>query len=190
MARAVEAAPGAARIDYRAVDLSGDLPDLGTFDSIVGRRVLMYLPDAARTLERLASLASPGAIVAFQEHARSGLPAGNGDLELHRRLYDWNWRTVAAEGGDVGLGLRLAELMRRAGLAVEEERGEAILLRPDQPSFLPVLAEAMLPRIVERGVATAKQVDLPTLPRRIDEERQAAGGVIVWDLAFLVAGRA
>jgi SAM-dependent methyltransferase len=190
LARAVEAAPGAARIDYRVVDLSGDLPDLGRFEAIVGRRVLMYLPNAAKTLERLVALARPAAVIAFQEHARSGLPLGNGDLKLHRRLYDWNWRTVAAEGGNVGLGLQLAELMQRVGLTVEEARGEAILLRRDQPSFLPALAETMLPRIVERGVATAEQVDLPTLPQRIDDERRAAGDMIVWDLALLVAGRA
>ena len=39
-ARTIDADPGAAHIQYRAVDLSGDLPDLGRFDAIVGRRVL------------------------------------------------------------------------------------------------------------------------------------------------------
>jgi len=189
-ARAVEALPGAAPIHYHTVDLSDDIPDLGLFDAIVGRRVLMYLPDAAKTLVRLASLAKPGAIVAFQEHGRAGLPAGNGDLVLHRQLYDWNWSTVSAEGGDVGLALRLADTMRRVGLSVEEARGEAILLHPEQPSFLPTLTQVMLPRMVERGVATAEQVDMATLPQRIEDEQRAAGGLIVWDLAFFVASRA
>lgn len=189
-ARAIEAPSGAAPIHYHEVDLSGDLPDLGLFDAIVGRRVLMYLPDAAKTLAQLAMLAKPGAIVAFQEHGRAGLPAGNGDLMLHRQLYDWNWRTVAAEGGDVGLALRLCDMMRRVGLSVKEVRGEAILLDPEQPSFLPMLTQAMLPRMVERGVATAEQVNIATLPQRIEDEQRAAGGLIVWDLAFFVASSA
>lgn len=189
-ARTIGAEPGAARIQYRAVDLSGDLPVLGHFDVIVGRRVLMYLPDAAKTLERLAALAKPAAILAFQEHARAGLPAGLGDMALHRRLYDWNWSTVAAEGGDVGLALRLAELMQQMGLSVEESRAEAILLHANQPSFLPTLTQAMLPRIVERGIATVEQIDPDTLAQRIEDEHRAAGGTIVWDLAFLVAARA
>ncbi|WP_231621799.1 class I SAM-dependent methyltransferase [Sphingomonas sp. 37zxx] len=190
MARTNDAKSGAAPIQYRAVDLSGDLPDLGRFDAIVGRRVLMYLPDAAKTLEWLASLAKPDAILAFQEHARAGLPAGLGDLALHRQLYDWNWSTVAAEGGDVGLALRLAELMQQLGLSVEEARAEAVLLHPNQPSFVPTLTHAMLPRIVERGIATVEQIDPDTLAQRIEDEHRAAGGTIVWDLAFLVAARA
>ena len=190
IAQAIHADLGVARIHYRAVDLSGDLPDLGRFDAIVGRRVLMYLPDGAKTLVRLATMANPNAVLAFQEHARTTLPAGLGDLALHRQLYDWNWGTVAAEGGDVGLALRLAEMMQQLGLSVEEARGEAILLNPNQPSFLPTLTQAMLPRIVERGVATVEQIDPDTLAERIEEEHRAAGGAIVWDLAFLVAARA
>jgi SAM-dependent methyltransferase len=189
MARAIDADPEAANIQYRAVDLSGDLPDLGLFDAIVGRRVLMYLPDPGMTLQRLAAMAKTDAILAFQEHARAGLPAGLGHFPLHRQLYDWNWSTVAAEGGDVGLGLRLAALMQQLGLVVEEARGEAILLQPDRPSFLPTLARAMLPRMVERGVATVEQIDPDTLVQRLEDEHGATGGAIVWDLAFLVAAR-
>jgi 2-polyprenyl-3-methyl-5-hydroxy-6-metoxy-1,4-benzoquinol methylase len=189
MAQKIDAHSGAAQIEYRAVDLSSDLPDLGRFDAIVGRRVLMYLPDAATTLERLVALANPNAVLAFQEHARAGLPAGLGTLALHRQLYDWNWSTVAAEGGDVGLALRLAELMQHLGLSVEDVRGEAILLHPNQPSFLPALTQAMLPRIVERGIATVEQIDSETLAQRIADEHHAVGGTIVWDLAFLVAAR-
>lgn len=189
VAKMTDAGLRAAKILYRAVDLSGDLPDLGSFDAIVGRRVLMYLPDVAKTLERLAALARLDAIVAFQEHGRAGLPAGLGILTFHRQLYDWNWSTVAAEGGDVGLALRLAELMQRLGFSIEEARGEAILLHSTQPSFLPTLTQVMLPRMVERGIATAEQVDIDTLAQRLEDEHRAAGGTIVWDLAFLVAGR-
>jgi 2-polyprenyl-3-methyl-5-hydroxy-6-metoxy-1,4-benzoquinol methylase len=189
MAQAIDADPSAAHIEYRSVDLSGDLPHLGRFDAIVGRRVLMYLPDAAKTLERLVTMAKPSAILAFQEHARAGLPAGLGDLALHRQLYDWNWRTVAAEGGDVTLALRLAELMQQLGLSIEEASAEAILLHSNQPSFLPTLTHAMLPRIVERGIATVEQINPDTLAERIEDKHRAIGGTIVWDLAFLVAAR-
>lgn len=109
MGRSAEAGPPAAPIHYRQADLAGALPELGRFDAIIGRRVLMYLPDATATLARLAALATPGAIMAFQEHGRAGLPVGLGGLPLHRRLYDLLWDTVAAEGGDTGLALRLVQ---------------------------------------------------------------------------------
>jgi hypothetical protein len=35
-----------------------------------------------------------------------------------------------------------------------------------------------------------EQIDPDTLAQRIEEEHRAAGGAIVWDLAFLVAARA
>lgn len=189
MARTAPISPSAAPIRYRAVDLSDELPDLGPFDAIVGRRVLMYLPQAASTIARLKQLAKPGAVLAFQEHARSSLPAGLGRLDLHRQLYDWMWTTVAAEGGDVGLALRLVDLFRAEGFAIEVARSEAILLQPGEPSFLPTLTAMMLPRLVERKVASAADVGLETLAERLEEERCAAGGTIVWDLAFLVAAR-
>lgn len=46
----------AAPIDYRAADLAAGLDDLGRFDVIVGRRILMYLPDASGTLARVLQL--------------------------------------------------------------------------------------------------------------------------------------
>lgn len=65
-AQTTKADSHAARIQYSAVDLSSDLLDLGLFDAIVGRRVLMYLRDAAMTLERLTALAKPSGIMAFR----------------------------------------------------------------------------------------------------------------------------
>ncbi len=189
MGRAVAADPQQAPILFQQVSLADTLPDLGRFDAIVGRRVLMYLPDASATLARLAALAKPGAIMAFQEHGRAGLPAGLGELVLHRRLYDWVWDTVAAEGGDTGLALRLVDLMRAAGHGIEVSRSEGVLLQSGEPSFLPALARAMLPRLLEHGVASADEIGLDTLADRLAEEHRAVGGSIVWDLAFFVAAR-
>lgn len=188
-ARLIPPASGAGRIEYRMVDLTADWPALGSFDAIVGRRVLMYLPDAAATLARLARLARPGAILAFQEHARAALPAGPGDLPCHRRLYDWVWDTVAAEGGDVGLGFRLADMMRAAGFTVGDVRSEGVSLLPGIPSFIPTLARVMLPRMIAHGIVSAADVDAQALGDALEAERLAVGGTIIWDLAMFHVGR-
>ncbi len=188
-AQSHEANAGKAPIDYRAADLSGALSGLGKFDAIIGRRVLMYLPDAAETLARLHELAKPGAVLAFQEHARADLPSGLGDLPIHRQIYDWVWSTVAAEGGDVKLGLCLAELMRDRGLIIQQACSEAILLQPYEPSFIPTLARLMLPRMIQQGVVDADEIEPDHLAERIEDERRTIGGTIAWDLAFLIAAR-
>ncbi|MGV1755070.1 class I SAM-dependent methyltransferase [Agrobacterium sp. CG674] len=181
--------PDAAPIHYRAVDLSRDLPELGRFDVIVGRRILMYLPDTSATLSRLVGLAKPGAVLAFQEHARRDVPFDHAALPLHQQLYDWTWDTVAAEGGDVTLGLNLVEKMRVLGLSIIQAYSEFVLIEPDQPSFLPTLMRVMLPRLVERGVSTEGEVQVDTLAQRLASEHQAFGGATAWDQAFFVAGR-
>ncbi len=188
-AREAGAEPDESPVEYHRVDLASALPAIGKFDAIVGRRVLMYLPDPATTLRDLALLARPGAILAFQEHARSGLPAATAEAALHRQLYDWMWDTVDAEGGDTTLALRLGELMRLAGLQPAATLSEAVLLQPGAPSFLPALVQAMLPRMIAHGIASAGDVDLATLADRLTEEHSAIGGTIVWDLAFLVSAR-
>ena len=188
-ARATPSHPDSAAIHYETVDLSKQFPDLGHFDAIVGRRVLMYLPDAAATLSQLANFAKPGTILAFQEHARADLPSGAGDLTLHRQCYEMAWKTVAAEQGDVTLGYRLANLVRAAGFTLDRAYSEGVLMQPWEQSFLPTLIEVMLPRMIERGVVAVGEIDPETLADRIDAERRGSGHTIVWDLAFLVSGR-
>lgn len=149
----------------------------------------MYLPDAAATLVQLATLAKPGTILAFQEHARADLPSAAGDLPVHRKCYGMMWDTVAAEKGDVTLGYRLADMMRAAGFGIEQARSEGVLMQPWEESFLPTLTRVMLPRMVQHGVAREGEVDLDALAKSINKERQRANGTIFWDLAFLVSGR-
>lgn len=188
-ARTVPPQPEAAPISYHIADLSGDLPDLGKFDAIVGRRVLMYLPDAAATLAQLARLAKTGTTLAFQEHARADLPSGVDALPVHHQCYCMVWNTVAAEGGDVALGYRLAGLVRAAGFEIQDARSEGVLIQPWEQSFLPTLARVMLPRMIEQGLVRTGDVDLDTLAQGIEEEHRTAKGTIFWDLAFLVSGR-
>lgn len=188
-ARAVTPEARTAPIHYQTADLSGELPDLGHFDAIIGRRVLMYLCNPAATLARLATMAKPGTILAFQEHARADLPSGMGDLPIHRQFYRMIWDTVAAEKGDVTLGYHLADLVREAGFTIKHARSEGVLVQSWEESFLPTLARAMLPRMIEHGIVREGEVDLDGLAHRVACERGGVRGSIFWDLAFLVSAR-
>ena len=99
------------------------------------------------------------------------------------------WDTVAAERGDVTLGYRLADLVWEAGFAIEHAQSEGVIIQSWEESFLPTLARAMLPRMIEHGIVRDGDIDLDVLAHRINEERRAVGGAIFWDLAFLVSGR-
>ncbi|RJY06929.1 methyltransferase domain-containing protein [Aurantiacibacter aquimixticola] len=189
MARSKAVDRSVANIEYRLADLSTALSELGTFDAVVGRRVLMYLPNVKDVLSRLREMTRGGGVLGFQEHARAGLPRGLSDLPVHRLIHNWVWDTIVAEGGDDRLGLRLEGILRECGLAPEQITSEAILLQENDPSFIPQLARLMLPRMAEQGIVDRDAVDPDRLAEQIEHERRAVGGTIVWDMAFLVSAR-
>jgi hypothetical protein len=175
---------GAANVSFTRADL-GALPgDLGRFDAVVGRRVLMYQPDAAACLSGLAEVLVPGGLIVLQEHDSTAMPICRPALPLHERVSAWIWETVAREGADVQMGLHLAPALARAGFAVERVRAEATVLTPHQSHPIGAIVRAMLERIVAAGVATAQEIDVDTLDARLAAERQASNGTCVWEWVF------
>jgi trans-aconitate methyltransferase len=65
-ARQCAAQAGAAWAEFAAADL-GRVEPPGTFDALIGRLILLYLPDRAAILRRLVGRLQPEGIVAFQE---------------------------------------------------------------------------------------------------------------------------
>ncbi|WP_437635421.1 methyltransferase domain-containing protein [Sorangium sp. So ce854] len=168
--------------------VEGDLgalgPEHGQFDAIVGRRVLMYQPDAAAAVRRLSGALRPGGVIAFQEHDATMVPASVTPLPLHERVHHWMWRTVEREGADIHMGFHLAAVLEQAGLTVERVRAEAVVQTPRTRYRTVAIIRAMLPRIVERGVATEAEIDVDTLEDRLVEERTKANATYISDMAF------
>lgn len=168
------------------------LPDLGldagSFDCVVGRRVLMYLPDAQEVLTGLAGLLRVGGRMAFQEHDATMTPGRTGDWPLHDQVHHWMWETVRREGGNPSLGLALAPMIHATGLAVQALWAQAIFSGYERDVHRPLheILGVMVPRIVALGVATAEQIDLPTLRYRLEEERRRHATTYISDLAVCV----
>lgn len=159
------------------------------FDAIVGRRVLMYLPDPEIALRGLMRHLAPDGVVAFQEHA--AWLAGDAALAypLHAKTFAMVWETVRREGGNTQIGVDLPSMMQAAGLQVEEARGEALIEGYGRPRGLGWVVTMIAPRIIEHGVATATELDLPTLAGRLAAERDESGSLIVGGVAFAVWAR-
>lgn len=172
---------GVDNVTFETRDIN-DPPD-GPFDAVVGRRVLMYHPDPVRAVRGLAAALRDGGIVAFHEHAAVE-PLPEDGLVLHRTVQGWLRETVRREGGNVRMGLELHAALTQAGLGVAQIRAEAVVQTPTQPYALASIVGAVLPRIVERGVATADEIDIGTLEARLDVERIASGSTYVADMMF------
>ncbi|TIX50373.1 class I SAM-dependent methyltransferase [Alteraurantiacibacter aquimixticola] len=189
MARGEVAPAGAAPIHYAVADLSQNLPDLGTFDAVVGRRVLMYLPDPEPALAQLAALLRPGGVMAWQEHDGAGRPFSIVELPRHVELANWIWATIASEGGLPGTALQLPRLLQDCGLEPASFRAEAIVLDPEGKGGASAMARMMLPRIFAAGVVAEEGLDSEAFIAALDAEKAKAAAPIIWDFAYMTVAR-
>jgi ubiquinone/menaquinone biosynthesis C-methylase UbiE len=175
---------GLTNLEFAEGDFSALAPGRELFDAAVGRRVLMYQPDPTEAVRRLAAAVRPGGVVAFQEHDSTVGPTSLTLLPLHERVYGWIWQTVEREGADIHMGFHLAAVLERAGLVVEQVRAEAVVQTPRTMYGVEAIVRAMIPRIVQQGVADEAELDVDTLDQRLLAERQAANATYVGELVF------
>jgi SAM-dependent methyltransferase len=154
---------------------------LGRFDAVVGRLVLMYLPEPADAVRTLASQLAPGGVVAFQdfnltrESCRSCPP-----IPLFDRAWGWVVDTAAKAGipAQAGFGLRRTFLdagLTEPAMCLESYVGGG----PDAFAYtwMAESVRSLLPLILRFGVATENEVDIDTLADRLRADTLAVDGV-------------
>ncbi|MDQ3239838.1 MAG: methyltransferase domain-containing protein [Actinomycetota bacterium] len=167
--------------------VQGDLLslDLGDreFDAIVGRLILMYLPDPVAILRSAARRVRPGGLVCFHEVEATFDPAypPSPAWEQARR---WFLETVARAHVEPRMGLKLFPAFVAAGLPEPALRLEAAIGGGRQaPAFAWAdVFKGMVSLMEELGVATASEVDPATLEDRLLADVRAHGGVVVGPL--------
>ena len=180
-ARARLAAIGWRNVEYRTgaietVELERD------FDAVVGRFVLMWLPDPLAVLERVVKHVRPGGVVAFQDNDFTFSIVASAALPVFDRLGAWMKETQAQGGADFHLGLKLPQLYQRAGLPAPQLSLDAPIGTGPGWTGYQYLAEtvAMLePPMRQRGLALPAGIDLSTLAEQIRREALENNAVIV-----------
>jgi ubiquinone/menaquinone biosynthesis C-methylase UbiE len=180
VARARAEAARLTNVHFVTADLAGLTLDL-PIDAVIGRMILMHLPDPVAVLAHLRTLLAPDGLIAFQEMV---LPGGGSDptCPLFDRSVDRITQTLRRLGADVRVGLRLPRIFRAAGLpdptmilAAKVESG------PHSAAYTYIMetTRTLLPAMQHTGVATAAEVDIDTLPDRLRAEVTAAGATMV-----------
>jgi SAM-dependent methyltransferase len=150
-------------------------------DAVVGRLVLMYLKDRVGALRRLGQRLRPGGILAFQEldltlAGTSSLPAPLFEL-VGTRLTQ-----VFKRAGLDTQGLNLFHLFLEAGLPTPDmELMTAVGGGPDWDGYeqLADLTTALLPLMLNFGIATPEAVQVETLHQRLREEAATQHNVVM-----------
>ncbi|MGR4867959.1 class I SAM-dependent methyltransferase [Variovorax sp. LARHSF232] len=187
-ARSATQQTGLQNIEYVVGDLSTLNFEANSFDCIVGRRVLMYVPSAQDVLASLAAILRPGGRMGLQEHDATMTPGRTGSWPLHDQVHRWIWEAVRREGANPNLGLALAPMLQKAGMAVQALWAQAIFAGYEMGVHYPLheIVGFMQSRIVALGVATAEEIDVPTLGNRLEAERQSHTSTYVADMAVCV----
>ncbi|HWC82991.1 MAG TPA: class I SAM-dependent methyltransferase [Pseudonocardiaceae bacterium] len=155
-----------------------DVPVDGLVDAVIGRLILMHLPDPAAAVRSLRSLVRPGGIVSFQEvdviYATS--PRA---VPLAATCLRWCEAACRLGGGPLRGG-RLGSILRDAGLNVAGMAVETPVTHdPESPDYryYAGTVTSLLPLIIGHGVATGEEVGVDTLLDRLRAEARDTGAV-------------
>ena len=152
------------------------------FDAIIGRYVLVFQRDPATVLRKLITHARPGSVVIFHEpdfdSERSFPP-----VPTYDRCCRWVAETLRRLGADPRMGIKLYGAFVRAGLPAPSMRLESLIgggpNSSDLVYFKTDLARTLAPEMERLGVATAHEIDSPTLAQRVLDESISSTSVIV-----------
>lgn len=177
-----------ANVQFKHCDIY-DLPeDLGQFDAIVGRRVLMYLPDPQHALTLISQHLKPNGIIAFQESDAMNGGTGGDNLPHHQEAIQRVWKTVQAEGGDIHIGQKLYEMFLHLGIEAPRIKAEAVM-QTAEDNDLQWLTDIMIERMRAHHIVD-DDFTLEQFKREMTEEAEEHKAAFIRDINFSVWGHA
>jgi SAM-dependent methyltransferase len=174
-------AAGVANVSFQTGDLANPQID-GEFDAIVGRLILLYLPDPSSTVRRLVASLRPGGVAAFHEMIMTGLRWAPEDLPLFASARRWLIETFSRAGVDPDLGMRLPQIFTAAGLPLPQlivGTNASAGTQTEGPELFAQTVWSLLPMSERLGVARADEVQPETLGARLSAQLASRNGVLI-----------
>jgi SAM-dependent methyltransferase len=172
-------AAGLTHVSFLTADLR-TLTMEQSFDALIGRFILMHLPDPASVLRHLLSCVAPGGIVAFQEYELSShQEAFYPPSSLWEQTYRLTTLPFEQAGGNLHAGMQLPGMFQAAGLPAPHMRFEASIgADRDWPGFEMRADDVrtFLPLSVQLGLTSEEEIGIDTLAGRLREETVGHGG--------------
>lgn len=151
------------------------------FDAVVGRLILFHLAEPSDIVRHHLEHLRPGGLFVTIDFDVGGART-EPRVPLALDALQWVEQAFVAAGASPRIGARLASILRQTGLHDINTLGVQAYLQPDNPvaaSLLAGVVRSLAPVIVQRGIATAEQVDVQTIEERIARELQRANAVLL-----------
>ncbi|MEV6610040.1 class I SAM-dependent methyltransferase [Kutzneria sp. NPDC051319] len=160
----------------------GLLPDVkldGPVDAVVGRLILMHLPDPAAAVRELARHVRPGGVVTFQDFELDTCRAAP-PTPLATQCLDWIRGSMRAAGIEPNPGESMYRTFRDAGLEVAGVAGSRPAGNADSVNVVHAAATvtSLAPMIEKASLATMAEIAPDTLYDRLRAEIAQVDGVM------------
>jgi SAM-dependent methyltransferase len=148
-------------------------------DALVGRLILMHLPEAAATVRKLSREVRPGGIVSFQDYNVSRCRS-EPETPLLTGSTRWVIDAMRAGGANPDMGEQLVRTLFEAGLDVRGVTAVAPAGVADSlvTEFLAATARSVLPQALAHGIVGEAEVDIDGMADRLAEELRAAKATV------------
>jgi SAM-dependent methyltransferase len=158
------------------------------FDLVHARTLLVNIPGPGEVVAEMVRLARPGGWVASQEPDLAGslcypaIPAWDRLAEIFRAGFERN-------GADLGIGRRLSELYRAAGLEDIQVTAHSPLTPAghSRRTIRPDLVRSLRPMILEMGLSDEQE--LGQIDREVREHLEDPRVIVMSHLLFVAWGR-
>nr|WP_026363219.1 class I SAM-dependent methyltransferase [Methylopila sp. M107] len=175
------AAKGLGQIEFAKRDIADLAADGERFDAVTGRFLLLHFADPTPILRGVASLLKPGGVVAFAEmdiRSTSATPA----FPLLERCVGWIVELYRRSGLEPDMGSKLYGAFKAAGLKPELKAACRIEtgLEGGGLAYLVGTLQTMKPALIGLGVASAEELDIPSLTRQLADDMVAGDHCVVY----------
>jgi 2-polyprenyl-3-methyl-5-hydroxy-6-metoxy-1,4-benzoquinol methylase len=172
------AALGVQNVSFEESDLAAFATDK-KFDAIVGRFVLLYVPDRVTALRSLARHLRPGGIVALQELDMSQISEVP-PSELFTQARRWLLEAFAVGGAEPNMGTKLYATFLQAGLPAPNMTASQIVCGPTAPGYeqMVQVLRSLLPVIERNAIASIAEIGIDTLAERLRADAVANDRVV------------
>jgi ubiquinone/menaquinone biosynthesis C-methylase UbiE len=174
------------RIVFRHADIA-EFESEEKFDAIVGRYILPYLRQPAASLRQMATLVKPAGLMVFHEIDVGGVPRMEGAPALYSWAFTLLGEAFRRGGADPSSGLKLAPAFLDAGLGWPKVVAEVPVGGEPGSYLFPWLSATIKniqPVIEKSGLATAAELDIDTLPARLEKACAEARAQVIGPTQF------
>ena len=178
VARARAKKTGRDNISFVQSDINA-VPFNKSFDAVVGRFILQFVPNPADVLRSVARLLKPGGIVAFQEPSFAAFLHLGPQLPLWTAAVTLICQSGRRAGVNVEMGFALYRVFQEAGLPAPRMYMDMPLGSDrDFTGWVYDLIRTLLPRIQEFNLSMEALGDVDTLRERLHQEIASAKAVV------------